>query len=227
MRNRYLDIIQENEKPYEGKIIDILNDTKIKLSEAKDIYSAEKVAKYEKKIIEEAMKSVREVQQSYLNSTSDLLDKKQAEIMTALQQKPQLTNTEILLQEMKKSNELKINELKIKAMSDEDIIQSCNFNSNELYVLQAKQELNLRAASLGDDPRATQLKDTARSLKHYTEEDEKNIALQEFKSMIANPNLMPGVPFGTKLAILDGGGIEDFLLKDTQLQADRIAQATD
>ena len=201
MRNRYSDIIQENEKPYEGKIIDILNDTKIKLSEAKDIYSLEKVAKYEKKIIEEAM--------------------------TAAQQKPQLTNTEILLQEMKKSNELKINELKIKAMSDEDIIQSCNFNPDELYVLQAKQELNLRAASLGDDPRATQLKDTARSLKHYTEEDEKNIALQEFKSMIANPNLMPGVPFGTKLAILDGGGIENFLLQGTQLQANRIAQATD
>ena len=212
----------DNEKPYEGKIKNILNETKIKLSEAKDIYIEDKLSKYEDKIIKEAMKDIEAIQQDYLQTTAKLLDNEQYRMKTPHQ--ITLSNTEKLLQEIRKSNELQMNRLKIASMTNEDIIQSCVENPSESYVLQAKSELLNRSNSIQDERMASELRNTARSLKHFTEQDELNIALKEFQIMFANKNLMPGVSIGEKLAI---GDIEEFLLQDTKLQADRIEQATD
>lgn len=220
--NRFIKIMMDNEKPYEGKIKKILNETKIKLSEAKDIYIEDKLSKYEDKIIKEAMKDIEAIQQDYLKTTAQLLDNEQYRMNNP--QKNTLSNTEKLLNEIRKSNELKLNELRIKSMSNEDIIQSCVENPNEAYVLQAKNELNIRANTIQDENIANELKSTARSLKHFTVQDELNVALKEFQIMFANRNLLPGVSIGEKLAI---GDIEEFLLRDTKLQADRIEQATD
>lgn len=222
MGNRFIQIMNKNEENYLGDIKGILNEAKIKLSEAKDIYIEDKLAKYEDKIIKQAMKDIKAVQQDYLQTTAKLLDNEQYRM-----QNPQivtLSNTEKLLQEIKKSNELKLNELKIKSMTNEDIIQSCVENPSESYVLQAKSELLTRSNSIQDERMASELRNTARGLKHFTEQDELNIALKEFEAMTSDRNLMPGVSLGEKLAI---GDLEEFLLKDTKLQADRIEQATD
>lgn len=219
--NRFVKIMLENEKMYEGQIKNILNEAKIKLSEAKDIYIEDRLSKYEKKIIEKAMKDVEAIQQDYLKTTSKLLDNEQYRMQNSHQ--ITLSNTEKLLNEIRKSNELKLNELKIKAMTNEDIIQSCIENSSEAYVLQAKNELNLRASNLENKNEANELRNTARNLRHFTEQDELNIAKIEFEAMTSNKNLMPGVSAGERLAI---GDIEEFLLRETKLQADRIAQAT-
>jgi small nuclear ribonucleoprotein (snRNP)-like protein len=220
--NRFVKIMLENEKMYEGQIKNILNEAKIKLSEAKDIYIEDRLSKYEKKIIEKAMKDVEAIQQDYLKTTSKLLDNEQYRMQNSHQ--ITLSNTEKLLNEIRKSNELKLNELKIKAMTNEDIIQSCIENSSEAYVLQAKNELNLRASNLENKNEANELRNTARNLRHFTEQDELNIAKIEFEAMTSNKNLMPGVSVGERLAI---GDIEEFLLRETKLQADGIAQATD
>lgn len=219
--NRFVKIMFENEKMYEGQIKNILNEAKIKLSEAKDIYIEDRLSKYEKKIIEKAMKDVEAIQQDYLKTTSKLLDNEQYRMQNPHQ--ITLSNTEKLLNEIRKSNELKLNELKIKTMTNEDIIQSCIENSNEAYVLQAKNELNMRASNLQNENEANELRSTARNLRHFTEQDELNIAKAEFEAMTSNRNLMPGVSVGERLAI---GDIEEFLLRGTKLEADRIAQAT-
>ena len=211
--------MMDNEKPYQGKIKTILNETKMKLSEAKDIYVEDKLSIYEDKIIKEAMKDIEAIQQDYLKTTAQLLDNEQYRMNNP--QKNTLSNTEKLLNEIRKSNELKLNELRIKSMTNEDIIQSCVENPSESYVLQAKNELNIRANTIQDENIANELKSTAKSLKHFTVRDELNIALNEFQIMFANKNLMPGVSIGEKLAI---GDIESFLLRDTKLQADRLAQ---
>ena len=217
--NRFIKIMMDNEKPYQGKIKTILNETKMKLSEAKDIYVEDKLSIYEDKIIKEAMKDIEAIQQDYLKTTAQLLDNEQYRMNNP--QKNTLSNTEKLLNEIRKSNELKLNELRIKSMTNEDIIQSCVENPSESYVLQAKNELNIRANTIQDENIANELKSTAKSLKHFTVRDELNIALNEFQIMFANKNLMPGVSIGEKLAI---GDIESFLLRDTKLQADRLAQ---
>lgn len=220
--NRFVKIMLENEKMYEGQIKNILNEAKIKLSEAKDIYIEDRLSKYEKKIIEKAMKDVEAIQQDYLKTTSKLLDNEQYRMQNSHQ--ITLSNTEKLLNEIRKSNELKLNELKLKTMTNEDIIQSCIENSSEAYVLQAKNELNMRASNLENKNEANELRNTARNLRHFTEQDELNIAKAEFEAMTSNRNLMPGVSVGERLAI---GDIEEFLLRGTKLEADRIAQATD
>ena len=220
--NRFIQIMMDNEQPYEGRIKGILNEARIKLSEAKDIYIEDKLSKYEDRIIREAMKDIEAIQQDYLKTTAQLLDNEQYKISHP--QQITLSNTEKLLNEIRKSNQLQINSLKIKSMSNEDIIQSCIENPSEEYVLQAKSELNMRANSIQDERLASELRNTAKSLKHFTARDELNIALNEFQIMFANKNLMPGVSIGEKLAI---GDLEEFLLKDTKLQADRLEQATD
>ena len=222
MANRFIQIMNKNEENYLGVIKETLNEAKIKLSEAKDIYIEDRLAKYEEKIIKQAMNDIKAVQQDYLKTTAKLLDNEQYRMNNSHQ--ITLSNTEKLLNEIKKSNELKLNELKIKSMTNEDIIQSCVENSSEAYVLQAKTELLNRSNAIDDEKLASELRNTARSLKHFTEQDELNIALNEFETMTADPNLMPGVSLGEKLVI---GDIEKFLLRGTKLQADRLAQSTD
>lgn len=222
MGNRFIQIMNKNEENYLGVIKGILNEAKIKLSEAKDIYIEDRLSKYEGKIIEQAKKDIRAIQKDYLQTTAKLLDNEQYRIQNPHQ--ITLSNTEKLLNEIRKSNELKLNELKIKSMSNEDIIQSCVENSSESYVLQAKSELLTRSNAIQDERLASELRNTARGLKHFTEQDELNIALKEFEAMTSDRNLMPGVSLGEKLVI---GDIEEFLLQDTKLQADRLNQATD
>ena len=222
MGNRFIKIMNDNQEVYKGNIKKILNEAKIKLSEAKDIYIEDKLAKYEDKIIKQAISDIKAVQQDYLQTTAKLLDNEQYRMNNP--QIVALSNTEKLLNEIRRSNQLSLNSLRIASMSTDDIIQSCIENSSEEYVLQAKKELLNRANTLSDENAANQLRATARGLKHYTEADELADALKEFEIMSADRNLMPGVSIGERLAI---GDIEEFLLKDTKLEADRIAQATD
>lgn len=219
--NRFIKIMNDNEQQYLGVIKGILNDTKVKLSEAKDKYMEDKVSKYEDKIIKDSMEKIRGVQREYLESTAKLLDNAQWQM-----QNPQivtLSNTEKLLSEIRKSNELQMNRLKIASMSNDDIIESCIGCSNEAYVLQAKQELLNRANAM-EDAAGNELRATARGLKHYTEQMELEDALKEFEAMSADVNLMPGVSMGEKLIIND---IEGFLLQGTRLAEERALAATD
>lgn len=220
--NRFTKIMIENEQMYEGRIKEILNNTKIKLSEAKDIYIEDRLTKYEDKIIKQAMKDIGDIQQDYLQTTARLLDNEQFRVNNP--QTITLSNTEKLLNEIKALNKSRLDELKLRSMTNEDIIQSCVNNPSETYVLQAKSELNMRANTVDDEKLASELRNTARGLKHFTEQDELNIALKEFEAMTSDRNLMPGVSVGERLAI---GDIEEFLLRDTKLQADRLAQSTD
>lgn len=220
--NRYINIMLKNEDNYKGKIKSLLNDTRVRLSEIRDMYAQEAVTKYEEKAINEAMDKIKEIQQSYLKSTAALLDNEQYRINNP--QVVTLSNTQQLLNEIRKSNELQMNRLKIASMSNDDIIESCNECSNEAYVLEAKNQLLTRANAINDENKANELREVARAIQPFTEQMELDIALKEFEAMTADRNLMPGVPLGEKLVIND---IEEFLLQDTKLQADRLAQATD
>ena len=70
--NRYNGILDPIEKKYEGQIVEILNNARIRMSECDDMYS-KNVNKYKYAVIDEAMNDIGEIQKDYVNNCKNVL----------------------------------------------------------------------------------------------------------------------------------------------------------
>ena len=52
-KNKFIDIITEIEKKYDGQIVSLINNSKVKMSECEDIYQPKAVNKYKRQIVKE------------------------------------------------------------------------------------------------------------------------------------------------------------------------------
>ena len=107
--NRYNGLLDPIEKQYEGKIIEILNDARIKLSECDDIYS-KNVNKYKYAVIDEAMNDIGELQTDYVNNCKNVLETERKKLNART---PDTRSaTEKLLSAINLQNRIKLNEYK-------------------------------------------------------------------------------------------------------------------
>ena len=63
--NKFIDIISKEEEKYNGKIVEILNNAKIKMSECEDLYQPKAVSKYQRQIVKQAVDQVETIRQQF------------------------------------------------------------------------------------------------------------------------------------------------------------------
>ena len=216
--NRYNGLLDPIEKKYEGKIIEILNDARIKLSECDDMYMKEKANKYKLPIIDEAMKAIGEIQNNYVNQANDILEAERAK----LNSKPadNKTNTEKLLAAINLQNRIKLNEYKYGNMNIQELLAAGAETESEIDLQQIKYiAANKVNAAQMDGTEKQALLTNIRTMTGNTPEMQFKAFESEIKSLDANKqSLLPGVGMADRLIISGKGGPKGWLLQDIEYQ---------
>lgn len=214
--NRYNGLLDPIEKQYEGKIIEILNNTRVRLSECDDMYVEEKVNKYKLPIIDEAMKAIGEIQNNYVNQANDILEVERKKLNAS---KPDIrSNTEKLLDAINLQNRLKINELKYGNMNIQELLAAGAETESEIDLQQIKYiAANKVNAAQMDGTEKQALLTNIRTMTGNTPEMQFKAFESEIKSLDANKqSLLPGVGMADRLIISGKGGPKGWLLQDVE-----------
>ena len=212
-KNKFMDIITSEEQKYDGQIIKILNESKIKIQECEDIYQPKAVAKYQRQIVKETVDKVNTIRNEFFKQCADKLDAEQAKLNGAGKADTR-TNTEKLLDAITLQNKMQLQAMDLKFMDDNELVQLGKETADTVYLKQIKCELLDRSTKLeGTEAQALRL--TAKGLTGYTEAVQLDEIKDYFSDMINNPNYLPGVGYGERIAI---GSVENFLSKDINLE---------
>ena len=216
MENKYMERLQEIDKLYEGKIIDILNNCRIAMSKADDVYLPEKVNKYKLEMIDKAIKLIDGIRDEYLEKATSQLELEKA----ALQQpKPDnRSTTEKLLDAINLSNTIQLNTMQLRTKSTNDLISMGTNQEDSVLVDCIKSELQNRLNTIPEEKsqERQELRSTINNMKPLTELAKLEVAENQIKNNRAYyQELLPGVGIGEKLNI---GNPRTFLMKDVELK---------
>ena len=215
--NRYNGLLDPIEKKYEGQIVEILNNARIRMSECDDMYS-KNVNKYKYAIIDEAMNDINNIQTDYVNNCKNVLETERAK----LNSKPadNKTNTEKLLAAINLQNHLKLNEYKYGNMNIDELLDIGTETESELDLEQIKyiamEKLNQSGVS-GDEKQS--LLASIRAMTGNTIEKQFKAFEGEIRALEANKqSLLPGVNMSERLLIHKKGGPRGFLFQDIEYE---------
>ena len=216
MENKYMERLQEIDKLYEGKIIDILNNCRIAMSKADDVYLPEKVNKYKLEMIDKAIKLIDGIRDEYLEKATAQLELEKA----ALQQpKPDnRSTTEKLLDAINLSNTIQLNTMQLRTKSTNDLISMGTNQEDSVLVDCIKSELQNRLNTIPEEKsqERQELRSTINNMKPLTELAKLEVAENQIKNNRAYyQELLPGVGIGEKLNI---GNPRTFLMQDVELK---------
>ena len=216
MENKYMERLQEIDKLYEGKIIDILNNCRIAMSKADDVYLPDKVNKYKLEMIDKAIKLIDGIRDEYLEKATSQLELEKA----ALQQpKPDnRSTTEKLLDAINLSNTIQLNTMQLRTKSTNDLISMGTNQEDSVLVDCIKSELQNRLNTIPEEKsqERQELRSTINNMKPLTELAKLEVAENQIKNNRAYyQELLPGVGIGEKLNI---GNPRTFLMQDVELK---------
>lgn len=216
MENKYMERLQEIDKLYEGKIIDILNNCRIAMSKADDVYLPEKVNKYKLEMIDKAIKLIDGIRDEYLEKATSQLELEKA----ALQQpKPDnRSTTEKLLDAINLSNTIQLNTMQLRTKSTNDLISMGTNQEDSVLVDCIKSELQNRLNTIPEEKsqERQELRSTINNMKPLTELAKLEVAENQIKNNRAYyQELLPGVGIGEKLNI---GNPRTYLMQDVELK---------
>lgn len=216
MENKYMEKLQEIDKLYEGKIIDILNNCRIAMSKADDVYLPDKVNKYKLEMIDKAIKLIDGIRDEYLEKATAQLELEKA----ALQQpKPDnRSTTEKLLDAINLSNTIQLNTMQLRTKSTNDLVQMGTNQEDSVLVDCIKSELQNRLNTIPEEKsqERQELRSTINNMKPLTELAKLEVAENQIKNNRAYyQELLPGVGIGEKLNI---GNPRTFLMQDVELK---------
>ena len=213
--NRYNGLLDPIEKQYEGKIIEILNNARIRMSECDDIYS-KNINKYKYPIIDEAMNDIGKIQTDYVNQAKNLLETERKK----LNSKPadNRSYTERLLDAINLQNRIKLNEYKYGNMNIDELLAEGAETESELDLEQIKYiAANKVNAAQMDGTEKQALLTNIRTMTGNTPEMQFKAFESEIKSLDANKqSLLPGVGMADRLIISGKGGPKGWLLQDVE-----------
>jgi hypothetical protein len=216
MENKYMEKLQEIDKLYEGKIIDILNNCRIAMSKADDVYLPDKVNKYKLEMIDKAIKLIDGIRDEYLEKATSQLELEKA----ALQQpKPDnRSTTEKLLDAINLSNTIQLNTMQLRTKSTNDLISMGTNQEDSVLVDCIKSELQNRLNTIPEEKsqERQELRSTINNMKPLTELAKLEVAENQIKNNRAYyQELLPGVGIGEKLNI---GNPRTYLMQDVELK---------
>ena len=216
MENKYLQRLQEIDKLYEGKIVEILNNCRIAMSQADDIYLPEKVNKYKLDMINKAMQLIDDIRNEYLKkATTDIAQQKA--ILT--QPKPDTrSTTEKLLAAIELSNTIQLTTMQLRTKSTNELISLGTNQEDTVLVDCIKSELQTRLNSMPKESaqEKQELRSAINNMKPLTELAKLEIAENQIKqSQAYYEELLPGVGIGEKLNI---GNPRTYLMQDVELK---------
>ena len=216
MENKYMERLQEIDNLYEGKIIDILNNCRIAMSKADDVYLPEKVNKYKLEMIDKAIKLIDGIRDEYLEKATSQLELEKA----ALQQpKPDnRSTTEKLLDAINLSNTLQLTTMQLRTKSTNDLVQMGTNQEDSVLVDCIKSELQNRLNTIPEEKsqERQELRSTINNMKPLTELAKLEVAENQIKNNRAYyQELLPGVGIGEKLNI---GNPRTYLMQDVELK---------
>ena len=208
-KNKFIDIITEIEKKYDGQVVDILNNAKVRMSEASDLYQPHAVGKYQRKIVKEAVEQIEAIRQQFFKDVADKLDAEQAKLNGV--KADTRTNTEKLLDAITLQNKMQLTAMDLKFKDTSELINMGKEVADDVILKQIKCELLERSEKMDNKTEAQTLRLTTKALTGYTD----NVQMEEVKDyvqdMIQNKDYLPGVEYGTRMAI---GNVETYLNKD-------------
>lgn len=215
--NRYNGLLDPIEKQYEGKIIEILNNTRVRLSECDDMYS-KNVNKYKYAVIDEAMNDIGEIQTDYVNNCKNVLETERKKLNAS---KPDnRSNTEKLLDAINLQNRLKLNDLKYGNMNIQELLAEGAETESEIDLQQIKYIANSKVnAAQMDGTEKQALLTNIRTMTGNTIEMQFKAFEGEIRALEANKSsLLPGVNMSERLLIHKKGGPRNFLLQDIEYE---------
>lgn len=216
MENKYMERLQEIDKLYEGKIINILNNCRIAMNKADDVYLPDKVNKYKMEMIDKAIKLVDGIRDEYLEKATKDLEQQRAILE---QPKPDTrSTTEKLLDAINLSNTLQLTTMQLRTKSTNDLIQMGTNQEDSVLVDCIKSELQTRLNNIPDEKSQERqdLRSTINTMKPLTELAKLELAENQIKHNRAYyQELLPGVGIGEKLNI---GNPRAYLMQDVELK---------
>lgn len=207
--NKYINIITEEEKKYEGKIISLINEAKVKMSEAADIYQPRAIAKYQKQIVKDTVNQVNTIRDEFLKNVASKLDAEAAKIGKT--KGPDKSNTEKLLEAIELQNRLQLESMALKFKDTSELITLGKETEDTITLKLVKNELLQRSEKMEDKTEGQALRITTKSLQGYGEATQLEEVKSYFQDLINNKDFLPGVPFGTQAAI---SNVEEYLTKE-------------
>lgn len=213
--NKYMDIISAEEKKYEGKIVNLINEAKLKMSEAEDIYQPKAVSKYQRQIVKQTVDQVNTIRDEFLKNVAGQLDAAAAKIGTS--KGPDKSNTEKLLEAIELQNRLQLEAISLKFKDTGELLTLGKETEDTITLKLVKNELLQRSEKMEDKTEAQTLRLTTKSLQGYTETVQINEVKDYFQDLINNKDFLPGVDYGTMLAV---GNVEDYLSKDIKIDSE-------
>lgn len=217
--NKYMKILNECEKPYENKIIDILNNAKMEIQRCGDMYNKSAAPKYQREIIKKAVKDVDDIRQAYLRDVADKLDS-EAEKLKASKSNNK-SNAEKLLDEIAELKRIELMKMQYNVLNDQDLIKIGRDTEDNIELTVVKSMLMDRANKITDKEQFEVKKDlelNAKTLCGYTLEVQIEEMKQIFAGMIQDNSMLPGVQTGVALAI--GSDVEAYLSKGIEIESE-------
>lgn len=216
MENKYLERLQEIDKLYEGKIITILNNCRIAMNKADDVYLPEKVNKYKLEMIDKAIKLIDGIRDEYLQKATTDLEQQR----TILEQpKPDnRSTTEKLLDAINLSNTIQLTTMQLRTKSTNELISMGTNQEDSVLIDCIKSELQTRLNNTSEEKSQArqELRNTINNMKPLTELAKLEIAENQVKqSQAYYQELLPGVGIGEKLNI---GNPRTYLMQDVELK---------
>ena len=209
-KNKFIDIITEIEKKYDGQIVQLINNSKVKMSECEDIYQPKAVNKYKRQIVKETVDQVESIRQQFFKDVADKLDAEQAKLNGAGKADTR-TNTEKLLDAITLQNKMQLTAMDLKFKDTSELINMGKEVADDVILKQIKCELLERSEKMDNKTEAQTLRLTTKSLTGYTDHVQMDEVKDYFQDMINNKDYLPGVEYGTRMAI---GNVETYLNKD-------------
>lgn len=217
--NKYMKILSECEKPYENKIIDILNSAKMEVQRCSDMYNREAAPKYQREVIKKAVKDVDNIRQSYLKDVADKLDGEAAKLKVPKSNNK--SNAEKLLDSIEELKRIELMKMQYSVLNNQDLIAIGRDTEDNIELTVVKSMLMDRANKITDKEQFEVKKDlelNAKTLTGYTPEVMLEEMKQVFEGMIQDNSMLPGIPVGTALAI--GPDVEAYLSKDLKIDSE-------
>ena len=217
--NKYMKILAECEKPYENKIIDILNNAKMEVQRCGDMYNREAAPKYQREVIKKAVKDVDNIRQAYLRDVADKLDGEAAKLKVPKSNNK--SNAEKLLDSIEELKRIELMKMQYSVLNNQDLIAIGRDTEDNIELTVVKSMLMDRANKITDKEQFEVKKDlelNAKTLTGYTAEVQIEEMKQIFSVMIQDNSMLPGIPVGTALAI--GSDVEAYLSKGTEIESE-------
>lgn len=217
MQNKYLEDINKIEDDYTGQIVKILNAARMAISEVTDSKLEGNRAKYQLPIVNQAMEQIEAIRNGYFTKA----ESKIAAYKKALtEEKPDTRSTsEKLLDAINLSNRIAIEQMKAKALTNDELFQIGGDTMDKTLVQVIKAELSTRAAAMdNDNPDKITLQQGAHRMKAITDNDliaEAERALAEHSTY--REQFLPGTELNEKLTIKNP---REFLMQDVEKVAE-------